>query len=107
MVQLVGGDKPLGLVAYVDEYLVAVYADDVALDDVPVLEIYEDALVYGDDLPVLFPKEVLHGQLSGRVLCGVSHETVAFLYFAGRVQIIQQLRSCQRSAISKRLTAEG
>ena len=55
--QLVGGDKPLGLVAYVDEYLVAVYADDVALDDVAVLEIYEDALVYGDDLPVFFPKK--------------------------------------------------
>ena len=49
--QLVGRDEPLGFVADVDEYLVPVNPDDLAFDDVPVLEIYEDALVDGDDLP--------------------------------------------------------
>ena len=77
--EFVGGNEPLRLVADVDEYLVPIYADDLALDDVPVLEIYEDALVDGDDLPVLLPEEVLHGQFPGRFLCGVSHEMVAFL----------------------------
>jgi hypothetical protein len=80
--KFVGGNKALRLVAYVDEYLVPIYADDLALDDVPVLEIYEDALVDGDDLPVLLPEEIFHGQFPGRLLCGVSHETVAFLYLA-------------------------
>ncbi len=88
--QLVGGDETLGLVTDVDEYLVAVYPDDLALDDVPILEVDEDALVNGDDLPVFLPEEVLHGQLSGRALCGVSHETVAFLYLACERVIIQQ-----------------
>src|SRR5215212_2200593 len=80
--EFVRRDQTLRLVADVDEYLVPVYPDDLALNDVPVFEIYKDALVDGDDLPVLLPEEVLHGQLSGRFLCGVSHETVAFLYFA-------------------------
>src|SRR5215213_8206663 len=80
--KFVRGDQTLRLVADVDEYLVPIYPDDLTLDDVPVFEIYEDALVDGDDFPVLLPEEVLHGQLSGRLLCGVSHETVAFHYFA-------------------------
>jgi hypothetical protein len=80
--KFVGGNEPLRLVADVDEYLVPVYPDDLALDDVPVFKIYEDALVDGDDLPVLLPEEIFHGQFPGRLLCSVSHETVAFLYFA-------------------------
>ena len=59
--ELVGGDQTLGLVPDVHEHLVLVYADDVALDDVAVLEVYEDGLVYRDYLPVLFPEEVPHG----------------------------------------------
>src|SRR5918993_437938 len=46
--KFVGGNKAFRLVADVDEYLVPIYPDDLALDDVPVLEIYEDALVDGE-----------------------------------------------------------
>jgi hypothetical protein len=77
--ELVRGDETLGLVADVHEDLVLVYADDLALDYVAVLEIYQDALVYGDYLPILFPEEVLHGQFPGCVFGGVSHVLGAFL----------------------------
>jgi hypothetical protein len=87
--ELVGGDEPLGLVADVHENFVLVYADDLALDYIAVLKIYEDALVYGDYLPVLFPEEVLHRQLPGYVLGGLSHVVVAFLLPSLAVQIIQ------------------
>src|SRR3712207_2367728 len=76
--QLVRGDKPLGLVADVHEDLVLVYADDLTLDYVSVLEVDKDALVHGDYLPVLFPEEVLHGQFPGYVLGGVSHVSSCF-----------------------------
>ena len=50
--QLVGGDDPLALVADVDEDLVLVDPDDVAGDDVALLEGGEGRVVVGDDLAV-------------------------------------------------------
>ena len=50
--QLVGGDDALGLVADVDEDLVLVDADDVAGDDVALVEGRERRVVVGDDLAV-------------------------------------------------------
>ena len=50
--ELVGGDDPLGLVADVDEDLVVVDADDVAGDDLALLEVGEGRVVVRDDLAV-------------------------------------------------------
>ncbi len=58
--QLVGGDQTLRLVADVYEDLVLVYPDDVSLDYVTILEVYEDCFVDGNDLAVLLAEEVLH-----------------------------------------------
>ena len=50
--ELVGGDDPLALVADVDEDLVLVDPDDVAGDDVALLEGDDRGVVVGDDLAV-------------------------------------------------------
>ncbi len=50
--QLVRGDDALGLVADVDEHLVLVDPDDVAGDDLALLDVAEGGVVVGDDLPV-------------------------------------------------------
>ena len=50
--QLAGGDDALGLVADVDEDFVVVDPDDVAGDDVALLEGMEGGVVVGDDLAV-------------------------------------------------------
>ncbi len=50
--ELVGGDDPLGLVADVDEDLVFVDPDDLAFDDVALLEGDHRRRVIGDDLAV-------------------------------------------------------
>ncbi len=50
--ELAGGDDPLGLVADVDEHLVVIDADDIAGDDVPLLEGMHRGVVVGNDLTV-------------------------------------------------------
>ena len=50
--ELVVGDDPLALVADVDEDLVVVDADDLAGDDLALLEGGEGRVVVGNDLPV-------------------------------------------------------
>ena len=50
--QLGRGDDPFGLVADVDEHLVVVDPDDVAGDDVTLLERVDGGVVVGDDLAV-------------------------------------------------------
>ena len=57
--QLVGGDDALGLVADVDEHLVLVDADDLAGDDVALLERRERGVVVGDDLAVDLEQEAV------------------------------------------------
>ena len=50
--QLAGGDDALGLVADVDQHLVVVDPDDVAGDDIALLEGVQRGVVVGDDLAV-------------------------------------------------------
>ncbi len=55
--KLVGGDDALGLVADVDQHLVLVDPDDVAGDDLALLDLAEGGVVVGDDLPVDLEQE--------------------------------------------------
>ena len=61
--QFAGGDDPLGLVADVEQDLVAVDLDDRALDDVAIVEVL-DRLVDGGE-------EVLRDPMSLTATCGV------------------------------------
>ena len=78
--QLVGGDDALALVADVDEDLVLVDADDLAGDDVALLEGGERGVVVGDDLPVDLEQQAVgalddlgvgRGCRRGLVMCGM------------------------------------
>ena len=78
--ELVGGDDPLALVADVDEDLVVVDADDVAGDDVALLEGGEGGVVVGDDLAVDLEQQAVAafddlGVDVGRRLSGLGHVT--------------------------------
>src|SRR5215213_4518942 len=58
--KLVRWDQALRLIADIHQDLILVDPDDMALDDIAVLEVDQNRLVYGDYLPVFFFEEVLH-----------------------------------------------
>ena len=57
--QLAGRDDALGLVADVDEHLVVVDSDDVAGDDIPLLERMQGGVVVGDYLAIDLEQEAV------------------------------------------------
>jgi len=67
--QLAGGDHTLGLVADVEQDLVAVHLDDGSLDDVSVVEVLDGAVDRGQDF--FFGPDVVDRDLGG-VDVGVS-----------------------------------
>ena len=73
--QLGDGDDALRLVADVDEHLVLVDANHRSVDDLPLVDRGEGALVVGDQLPVGAgrPDSVL--DLGGRLECVVAHRS--------------------------------
>jgi hypothetical protein len=108
--EFVRGDQPLRFVAYVDEYLVPVYPDDLALDDVPVLEIYEDALVDGTSPFSSRKKSFMVNSRDTCCVVSVMKQLLSFSLLDGcRLYSNSAAPSCQRSAISYqlfRLTAD-
>ena len=62
--ELAGGDHTLGLVADVEQHLVAVDLDDGALDDVAVVEVLDGLVDGGEER--LFGADVVDGDLGAR-----------------------------------------
>jgi hypothetical protein len=56
--ELVGGNDPLRLVADVHQDLVLVDADDIAADDIALLERLDRRVVVGNELAVLLDQQV-------------------------------------------------
>ena len=102
--QLVGRDDALGLVADVDEDLVLVDPDDLARDDVALLEEDEGRVVVGDHLPVDLDEEavLLGGGRGNRV--GFSHgrDRVAACTLSRHARAAHEAR-CRAHAPGRRL----
>ena len=91
--QLTGGDDALGLVADVEQDLVAVDLDDGALDDVAVVEVLDGGVDRGEE--VLGRADVVDRDLRGGGLRGGGDAHVGMGSDADR-EVVRTERSCRR-----------